>query len=92
MGGELQEEEEEEKLVRCLKAVEEIVINGHERRMDEMEERSETAGNVLDHHFSSSESENTSATKNRGDKDEGKMRKVGYCNNQRVQMREIQQC
>ncbi|KAE8646835.1 putative cyclin-D6-1 [Cucumis sativus] len=86
------EEEEEEKLVRCLKAVEEIVINGHERRMDEMEERSETAGNVLDHHFSSSESENTSATKNRGDKDEGKMRKVGYCNNQRVQMREIQQC
>lgn len=86
----INKEEEEEMLVRCLKAVEEIVINGYERGM-EMEERSETAGNVLDHHFSSSESENTTGIMKRGDKD-GKKRKVGYCNNQRVQMTQIQQC
>ncbi|XP_038901987.1 putative cyclin-D6-1 [Benincasa hispida] len=76
-------EEEEEILVRCLKAVEEILINGYER--------SETVANVLDHHFSSSESENTMAMMNIGDKD-GKKRKVGYCKNQRVQMTQIQQC
>lgn len=78
-------------LVRCLKAVEEIVTNGYERGGYEMEGRSETAANVLDHHFSSSESENT--VMNRGDKD-GKKRNVGvgYCNNQTVQMSQIQQC
>lgn len=82
-------QEEEETLAKCFRAVQEIVINGYERGM-EMEQ---TAANVLDHHFSSSESENTSRVMNRADKD-GKKRKVvaGYCENQTVQMSQIQQC
>ncbi|KAG6570855.1 putative cyclin-D6-1, partial [Cucurbita argyrosperma subsp. sororia] len=77
-------EEEEEMLGRCFKAVQEMVINGYERGGLDIEQRSDTAANVLDHHFSSSESENTfmgtsssaSAVTNRADKD-GKKRKVG---------------
>ncbi|XP_023532423.1 putative cyclin-D6-1 [Cucurbita pepo subsp. pepo] len=89
----------EEMLVKCFERVQEIVINGYERGL-EMEERSDTEANVLDHHFSSSESENTfmpgrgsSSLMNRADKG-GKKRKVmvGYCKNQTVRMSQIQQC
>lgn len=80
-------------LVRCFKGVQEMVINGYERGFD-VAQSSDTAANVLEHHFSSSESENNTfiTANSRLDNDGKKRNGIGHCKNPTVQISQIQQC
>lgn len=89
-----------ENLLRCYNAMQETAMDGYESQFD-MVSSSDTPVNVLDRHFSSSESENTGGTavtistngtsKIWAEKDIKRRKISAFCNNQTAQLSRMQQ-
>uniref|UniRef100_A0A2P2J6N4 B-like cyclin n=2 Tax=Rhizophora mucronata TaxID=61149 RepID=A0A2P2J6N4_RHIMU len=88
-----------ENMFECCDAMQDIAMEGYESALAfETVASLDTPVNVLDRHFSSTESEEasrtitSSRTSLRAEKDTKRRRMNGYCNNQSVQLSHIQHC